>query len=160
MNVARANSPAARPAESEIVMSREFDAPRRLVFATWTHPEHLGRWWGPKGFTLPTCEMDFRPGGAYRFVMRGPDGNDYPFKGMYREIVEPERIVFTAILDEMPDQELVTMVTFDEHGGKTTVTVRQTVPKSEFHARGQRQGWTESLERLADYLTKEVNHGH
>jgi uncharacterized protein YndB with AHSA1/START domain len=95
--------------------------------------------------------MDFRPGGAYRFVMRGPDGADYPFHGVYREIVAPERIVFTAIIDNAPGNELVTTVTFAEEGGKTRLTVEQTVP-TEPYARGQKQGWTESLECLADYL--------
>jgi uncharacterized protein YndB with AHSA1/START domain len=151
------NSSVAGPATREVVITRVVDAPHRLVFDTWSKPEHLARWWGPKGFTLPACEMDFRPGGAYRFVMRGPDGRDYPFHGVYREIVEPERIVFTAIIDNAPGNELLTTVTFAEHGGKTRLTVQQTVP-TEPYARGQKQGWTESLERLADYLAKETKH--
>ena len=134
-----------------VVITRVFDAPRQLLFETWSDPKHLARWWGPKGFTLPGCEMDFRPGGAYRFVMRGPDGGDYPFHGVYREIVAPERIVFTAIIDNAPGNELVTTVTFAEEGGRTRLTVEQTVP-TEPYARGQQQGWTESLECLADYL--------
>jgi len=139
----------------EMTLTRVFDAPRELVFGAWSDPAHLVRWWGPNGFTLPGCEMDFRPGGAYSFVMRGPDGQDYPFHGVYREIVEPERIVFTAIIDNAPGNELLTTVTFAEHGGKTRLTVKQTVP-TEPYARGQKQGWTESLECLAEYLTEKM----
>lgn len=148
----------ARASKREVAITRIFDAPRELVFKAWTDPKHLAQWWGPKGFTLPGCEMDFRPGGAYRFVMRGPDGKDYPFHGVYLEIVEPERIAFTAIIDNAPGNELVTTATFAEEGGRTRLTVKQTVP-TEPYARGQKQGWTESLERLADHLTKEMRHG-
>jgi len=142
----------------EMILTRVFDAPRELVFRAWSDRAHLTKWWGPKGFTLPGCEMDFRTGGAYRFVMRGPDGNDNPFHGVYREIVRNERIVFTAILDKLPGHELLTTVTFADEGGKTKLTVRQTTPPGEA-GRGQNQGWSETLERLADHLTKDMEHG-
>lgn len=142
------------PKEREVVITRVFDAPRRLVFEAWTKPEHLVRWWGPRGFTLPTCEMDFRPGGTFRLIMRSPDCRDNGVQGAYREIVEPERIVFTAVLDDLPGEEILTTVTFAEHSGKTKLTVRQTVPASELHGRGQEQGWTETLDRLADYVAR------
>src|SRR5438309_2607693 len=132
-----------------MILTRVFDAPRELMWKLWTEREHIGKWWGPKGFTLPGCEMDFRPGGTYRFVMRGPDGLDNPFHGVYREIVRKERIVFTAILDQLPGHELVTTVTFADEGGKTKLTVRQTTPPGEA-GRGQNQGWSETLARLAD----------
>ena len=135
----------------EMILTRVFDAPRDLVWKLWSEPEHIVKWWGPKGFTLPGCEMDFRPGGTYRFVMRGPDGQDNPFHGVYREIVRNERIVFTAILDNLPGHELLTTVTFADEGGKTKLTVRQTTPPGEA-GRGQNQGWSETLERLADHL--------
>ena len=79
-------------------------APGRCL-RLWTEREHIGKWWGPKGFTLPGCQMDFRTGGAYRFVMRGPDGKDSPFHGVYREIDRNERIVFTAILEDLPGRD-------------------------------------------------------
>lgn len=142
----------------EMILTRVFDAPRELVFRAWSDPGHLKQWWGPKGFTLPGCEMDFRTGGAYSFVMRGPDGNDNPFHGVYREIVRNERIVFTAILDKLPGHELLTTVTFADEGGKTKLTVRQTTPPGEA-GRGQNQGWSETLERLADLITEEAKHG-
>jgi uncharacterized protein YndB with AHSA1/START domain len=87
---------AAKPAQPELTMTRVFDAPRELVFRAWTDPERLKRWWGPKGFTNPVCEVDVRPGGAIRIHMRGPDGTVYPMTGAFIEIVEAERLVFTS----------------------------------------------------------------
>ena len=142
----------------EMILTRVVDAPRELMWKLWTEPEHIRKWWGPKGFTLPGCEMDFRTGGAYRYVMRGPDGQDNPFHGVYREIVRNERIVFTAILDNLPGHELVTTVTFADEGGKTKLTVRQTTPPG-VPGLGQNQGWSETLERLADLVAEETKHG-
>src|SRR5205809_828423 len=139
----------------EMILTRVFDAPRELMWKLWTEPEHIRKWWGPKGFTLPGCEMDFRPGGTYRFVMRGPDGLDNPFHGVYRDIVRNERIVFTAVLDNLPGHELVTTVTFAEDGGKTKLTVRQTTPPGEA-GRGQNQGWSETLARRSEEHTSEL----
>ncbi len=144
-----ANSPTPALARSELLLTRSIDAPRRVVFEAWSRPEHVSRWWGPRGFTLSACEMDFRAGGRFRYVMRGPDGAEYPFDGVYDEIVPPERIVFTGTVG---DEEIRTTVTFAEHGGRTTLTVRQTVPSNEFYARGQKQGWTETLDRLAEHV--------
>jgi uncharacterized protein YndB with AHSA1/START domain len=152
-----AKGSAAAKRAGEMLLMRVFDAPRGLVWKLWTEPEHVAQWWGPKGFTLPGCEMDFRTGGAYRFVMRGPDGGDFPFHGVYREIVENERIVFTAILENLPGQELVTTVTFADEGGKTKLTVRQTTPPGEA-GRGQNQGWSETIERLAELITEKTKH--
>ena len=78
-------------ADRELVVTRVIDAPRRLVFRAWTQPEHIARWWGPQGFTTIHCEMDVRVGGAYRFGMRSPQGTEHWKRGVYREIVEPER---------------------------------------------------------------------
>ena len=150
---ARVDLPGAA-AQQEIVVTRVYDAPRRLVFAAWSSAEHLMRWWGPHGFTVAECHVGFRAGGVFDLCMRGPDGTDYWMRGAFREIVAPERIIFTSIIDERAKQEVVTTVTFAEEGGKTTITVRQTVPVNPLMARGQRQGWTESLERLAAQLAK------
>ena len=80
-------------AEREITITRMFDAPRAVVFRAWTDAGQLAQWWGPKGFTNPVCEIDVRVGGAIRIHMRSPDGNIYPMKGEFREIVPPERLV-------------------------------------------------------------------
>lgn len=131
----------------ELVLRRVFDAPRSLVFEAWSKPSHLVRWWGPKGFTLPVCELDFRTGGAFRLVMRAPDGAEYPFEGRYDEVVPPERIAFTGLVHE--GNTARTTVTFAEDQGKTTVTIRQTYTVESDATRGAAQGWSESLDRLA-----------
>jgi uncharacterized protein YndB with AHSA1/START domain len=136
--------------ERDMVLSRLFDAPANLVFEAWSKPEMLARWWGPRNFTLPVCEIDFRTGGAYRMVMRDPEGREYPFHGTYREIVENERIVFTAKI--APDIEVLTTVTFLAEGGKTLLTVQQSVPADTTMARGQLEGWNGSLEKLGAAL--------
>jgi uncharacterized protein YndB with AHSA1/START domain len=148
--------------DRELVITRLIDAPRALVFKAWTEPEHLARWWGPKGFTTIRCEMDIRVGGAYRFGMRSPEGKEYWKVGVYREIVEPERIVFTFAWEDAggdPGDELLTTVTFAEDGGRTRLTLRQ----ANFSTRERRDdhliGWTSCLERFADYMLTVVQGG-
>src|SRR3954466_13078706 len=85
------------PSDREIVMTRVVDAPRRLVFEAYTNPEHLPHWMlGPGGWTMPVCEIDLRPGGAWHFVWRRSDGTEMAMRGVYREIVAPERLVSTG----------------------------------------------------------------
>jgi uncharacterized protein YndB with AHSA1/START domain len=81
--------------DHELVITRLIDAPRERIFAAWTDPKQLARWWGPHGMTTPVCEMDLRPGGVFRTVMRARDGTEYPHAGVFLELVAPERIVFT-----------------------------------------------------------------
>ena len=107
--------------DREIVSVRVFDAPRELVFRAWTEPEHLLRWWGPKGFTNTFHEFDLRPGGNWRFVMHGPDGTDYKNHVVFTEIVAPERIV----LDHISPPRFEITATFTDVGGKTRVIFRQ-----------------------------------
>lgn len=142
-------------AERELVVTRIIDAPRSLVFKTWTEPEHVARWWGPQGFTTISCEMDIRPGGAYRVCMRSPRGTDHWKRGVYREITPPERIVFTFAwedADGKPGHELLTTVTFTEHGTKTKLTLHQAVFETIERCDDHRVGWTSCLERFADYI--------
>jgi len=144
----------------ELVITRVFDAPRELVFKAWIDPRHVTRWWGPKGFTNPVCELDARPGGAIRIDMKGPDGMVYPMGGVYREIVEPERLVFitTALEDEQgnPGLENLNTVTFAEHNGKTKLTLHVVVIRATQEAAralaGMEQGWTQTLDRLDDLV--------
>jgi uncharacterized protein YndB with AHSA1/START domain len=145
----------------EVVITRIFDAPRGLVFKAWTHPEHMARWWGPQGFTNPICELDARVGGAWRIVMRSPAGIEYPCGGVYREIVEPERLVFTNIATDNegnPVLDGLTTVIFAEHGGKTKLTLQTRAVALVAHATaylaGMEAGWTQSLERLAEELAR------
>jgi uncharacterized protein YndB with AHSA1/START domain len=137
-----------------MAVSRVLDAPAMQVFDAWAKPENLAKWWGPKEFTTPVCELDFRVGGKLRMVMRG-FGQDHGFGGVYREIVPGKKIVFTTVIDGSPDHEMLTSVTFESLGErKTKITVEQTAPALEVHARGQKQGWGESLEKLAGHVAK------
>src|SRR5438132_8475696 len=114
------SSIAAKAGQQEIVATRVFDAPRELVFRMWTDPQHVARWWGPRGFTNTIHEMDVRPGGVWRFVMHGPDGVDYQNKVVYLEIVRPELLVY----DHVSGPRFHVTVTFAERRGKTEVSVR------------------------------------
>lgn len=145
------------PEARTLVMTRVFDAPRQLVFKCWTEPEHLARWWGCAGSTVTTFKEDFRPGGAFRVVMRLSDGSDHRVCGVFREIAAPERLAFTWAWEDPEGRlghETLVTVTFAERGGKTEITLRhavfETVPTCDLH----RQGWTASLDRLAGYLAK------
>ncbi len=147
--------------EQELVLTSVFDAPRELVFKAWTDPKRVAQWWGPHGFSNPVCELDLRPGGAIRIHMRGPDSTVYPMTGVYQEVAEPERLVFTsAALDEKghPMFEVLTTVTFAEQGGKTKQILRARVIRRTAQAApylsGMEAGWTQSLERLAEFLAK------
>jgi uncharacterized protein YndB with AHSA1/START domain len=155
--VSAGNSVAAPPEGRVLVITRVFDAPRRLVFKAWTEPERLVRWWGPKGFTTPFCKMDVCPGGAYRFGMRSSDGTEHWLQGVYREILEPERLVFTwAWEDAQGEAGPVTLLTlnFAEHAGKTKLTLQQAVFETVTARDAHQQGWTTGLDRLADYLAQ------
>jgi uncharacterized protein YndB with AHSA1/START domain len=147
-------------ASPEVTISRLFDAPRELVFKAWTDPEHVKQWWGPRYFTVPTCELDVRPGGAVRIDMQGPDGTLYPNTGFFQEVVEPERLVVVtrAFEDEDGNAKLegVTTVTFVERDGKTELTVYSKLtkvdPEVSGAAAGMEQGWTESIDKLEEHL--------
>jgi uncharacterized protein YndB with AHSA1/START domain len=147
--------------ERELVITRVFDAPRELVFQVWTDPAHVARWWGPHGFTTPrdTVEMDVRPGGAWRIGMLTPEGSEYWMRGEYREVVAPERLVFTylgADLDDVPSREHETLVTitFAELGDKTEMTFRQESFPSKQSRDDHYGGWSECFDELIDYLAE------
>ena len=142
-------------ADRELVVSRLIDAPRALVFKAWTQPEHVARWWGPQGFTTIHCDMDIRVGGKYRCGMRSPQGTEHWRAGVYREIVEPERIVFTFAWEDAqgnPGHELLTTVTFEERGVKTLLTLHQGIFETTEGRDDHVRGWTSCLERFAGYI--------
>jgi uncharacterized protein YndB with AHSA1/START domain len=145
-------SPAPATSDAEMALTRVFHAPRRRVFDAFTRPQELVKWWGPEGFTLASCELELRVGGSLRFVMRAPDGRRSTFHGIYVELLPPARLVFTAEIEEAPVNLLVTTVNFEEVDGSTWLTIHQTIPRTAEYAAGQRQGWSESLERLALHL--------
>jgi uncharacterized protein YndB with AHSA1/START domain len=154
---ARSSAATIDSAERVLVITRIFDAPRDLVFNAWSEPERLVQWFGPKGFTSTVVgSMDPRPGGAYRFHMRGPDGSDHWVQGAYHEILDPERIVCTYVwtdADGNPTRpETLLTLTFEEQVEKTKLTLHQAVFESVTARDAHDEGWTSSLERLADYL--------
>ncbi|MGH6892425.1 MAG: SRPBCC domain-containing protein [Dongiaceae bacterium] len=152
--MAAAHSATKAPAKHELIITRVFDAPRSLVFKAWTKPEHLVRWLGPRDFTAPSVKMDFRPGGAYRHCIRSPEGKEYWMRGVYREIVEPERIAFTFSWEEEGERgrENMITVTFADHNGKTKLTFRQAFFESVEQRDSHHGGWSECLDRLAAYV--------
>jgi uncharacterized protein YndB with AHSA1/START domain len=150
------SSAAAATAERELVVTRIIDAPRDRVFRAWTEPAQVARWWGPQGFVTTHCDMDIRPGGAFRCCMRSPAGTDHWKRGVYREIAAPERIVFTFAWEDAngdPRHELLTTVTFVDLGGRTRLTLHQAVFETVERRDDHRGGWTSCFERFADYMT-------
>ena len=143
----------------ELNLERVFDAPRDMVFRMWAEGEHMNKWSCPEGFTIPDSGGDFRPGGGWHAHMRGSDGSDHRLQGVYREIVPDERLVFThAWLDDKgePGPETVVTVTFadedEDEDGKTRMKFHQGIFSSPQSRDGHFGGWTESFDKLADYL--------
>jgi len=150
------------PTEREIVMTRVFDAPRRLVFDAFSKPELLKRWFGPRGWSLAVCEVDLKVGGGFRFVLRGPDGREMGMRGVYREIVPPERSVHMESFDDYPGESQVTAV-FVEENGKTTLTATVLYPSKEVRdiviKSGMEHGAAESYDKLAELLASMGSEG-
>ena len=156
--------------DAELVITRVFDAARELVFKAWTEPERLKRWWGPKGFTTPFCAVDLREGGVFLYCMRSPEGRDFWGRGVFREIVVPERIVLAMSFADAegnavpathygmgpgwPPEALLTVAFEEEAGKKTRVTLRYEGVPPGAEGDGTRRGWSEMLDGLAGYLAK------
>lgn len=156
--------------EPELVITRVFDAPRELVFKVWTEPKHVMNWWGPKNFTAPLCTIDFRPGGAFHYCMRSPDGQDYWSKGIYQEIVVPEKIVATMFFSDKEGNfvepayygmgadfpsETLDVVTFEVYEDKKTkLTLHRNKPESIAKRYMEDLGWNQSLDRFAEELAR------
>lgn len=154
--------------EPTLVITRIFDAPRELVFKVWTDPKHVVNWWGPRDFTTPYIKIDFRVGGSFHFCMRAPDGQEYWNKGVYREIVAPERIVSAMYFSDKDGNivepthygmgsdvpsEMLDVVTFAVHAGnRTKLTLQRNTPLAVSKRYGEDQGWNQSLDRFAAEL--------
>jgi uncharacterized protein YndB with AHSA1/START domain len=147
------------PSDQEIRLTRLFDAPRQLVFEAMTKPEHVKRWWGRlgDGYSVPVCEIDLRPGGAWRFVNRHPKG-EAAFYGEYREITPPSRLVFTEIFEEFPDTVSVVTTVFTDEGDKTRMTATVSYPSLEVRdmvlATGMARGAALSYDQLENLVTE------
>lgn len=145
------------PDDRSIQMTRTFRAPARLVFEAHVQPEHVRRWWGMRGSELPTCEIDLRVGGTWRFVTREPDGNEFAFHGEYREIAPHTRLVYTEVLEPYPDESAgVNTLTLEERDGVTHLTVVSEYVSQEVRdmviESGMEYGAAESYDRMEELL--------
>ena len=156
--MASENKTVAKPQEWSINIAREFDAPRDLVFAAWTQPEYLMRWLCPKDFVVTFVDIDLRPNGKWRSGMRSPEGIDYVMKGTYREILEPERLVFTHSWEDelqpghLPQHETLITVMFTESNGRTAMVFEVAGLTSVEGRDGQSQGWSQAFDNLNAHL--------
>jgi uncharacterized protein YndB with AHSA1/START domain len=144
------------PSDREVLMTRAFDAPRDLVFEAHTSCEHISNWWGPRKYEFASCELDFRDGGHWRVVHRGPEGEIPAFHGEYRDVVRPERFTWTFEWEGMPGHGANETFVFEEQDGKTTLTTTSVFGTVEDRdamlESGMADGATESYERLDEYL--------
>lgn len=152
------------PSDRRLEIEREFDAPRQLVWKMFADPYHLGRWWGPKGFTSPVVELDFREGGRWHHVMRSPDGRDFPIDSVFVEIAPPERIVYRnaaavgEVFGDNPPPSFIRVMTFEAlPGNRTRLTLEAyfdtAANKEAVVRRGFREGTLESYDKLAAHLS-------
>lgn len=146
------------PSDTEIVLTRVFTVPRRLVFEAWTDPKHVKQWYGCSVSTLVACEIELRVGGSYRYTMRSPDGVHHTMTGIYREITPPQRLVYTEryVTEGFTSNDAVVTVLFAEHGGMTTLTstvLHQSKADRDGHLQaGVEKGAAEVYDRLASHL--------
>ncbi len=152
----------AEPGKQDLVITRIFDAPRDLVFKTYTNPDLVPRWWGPASLTTTVEEMDVRPGGTWRYLQRDAEGNEYAFFGVYHEVKPPERIVDTFEFEGMPGHVTLETVTLEDLDGRTKVTDRVVYQSVEDRdgtlQSGMEAGMNETMDRFADLL-KEMQKG-
>ncbi|HEX3211837.1 MAG TPA: SRPBCC family protein [Actinomycetota bacterium] len=148
----------ADPGTHEIVITRSFDAPRDLVFKAFTDPEAVGQWWGLDSTETVVDQLEARPGGRWRFVGREGDGSEYGFHGVYHDLQDPERIVYTFEFEGMPGHVLLETIVFEDQDGRTLMTdtsVFQSVADRDGMLKsGMESGAAESLDRLEAYLAK------
>ena len=145
--------------ESIVQLTRSFPVSREKVFAAWTEARHLSHWFGPRGFTIHSCETDPRPGGSFRLCMRSPQGQDYWVRGVFRELQPPERLVIACTADDekgVPQLEEVIDVTFAECDGGTELRLhaaaRGASPKAARMLEGMQTGWAQTVARLDAHL--------
>jgi uncharacterized protein YndB with AHSA1/START domain len=146
-----------KPNDTQLLATREIDAPRERVWAAHTQCELVERWLlGPDGWTMPSCEMDLRPGGTWRYVYKGPDGGGFQMSGAYKEVQAPERLVNTERMDDFSAETLNTM-TLTERNGRTLIRTLVEYPSNELReeiiATGMMDGWAQSYDLLEKLLT-------
>ncbi len=149
-----------KPSDRELVLTCTFDAPPENVYRAWTDPDLLKRWFAPRPVATPVAELDVRPGGASRIVMRGPDGQEYPCPGVYLEVVENRRLVmtdaFTTAWEPSAKPFMTTILTFEDDGGRTRYTARVLHWSAEDCAAhekmGFHEGWSQAARQLAEVV--------
>ena len=153
MPATAANAPQGA-AQHELIITRTFDAPRALVFRAWTQAEHMVRWMGPMNYTCISAKMDLRLGGAYRIGIRSPDGKEHWMRGIYQEIVEPERLAFSFSWEKEGEygRENTITITFSDEAGKTRMKFRQAFFETAENRDDHNKGWSSSFDNLAQYL--------
>jgi uncharacterized protein YndB with AHSA1/START domain len=146
------------PSDREVVMECIFDAPREAVFKAYEDPQLIPMWWGPARLTTAVEEMDVRPGGAWRYVQRDAAGNEYAFHGEYREVLAPERLVYTFEFEGEPGHVVLCTVLLEEHAGRTWLRATDLFASNEDRdgmlQAGMEQGAREGNDRLAELLAK------
>jgi uncharacterized protein YndB with AHSA1/START domain len=140
------------PTDTDVVVTRQFDAPRAMVFDALTQPDLLRRWYGPEGWSLDVCDIDLKVGGKWRFVVRRPDGKAIGQKGVYQEVVRPERIVHTESWEDWDPGETLVTVVLTEEGGKTTLTTNMRFPSREVRDVIVKNGLDKNLNQTYDKL--------
>lgn len=144
--------------DKELLITRTFRAPARIVFDAWTKPEHLKRWWAPasRGVTVVECDADLRVGGTYRYVIGSGEGERFAFSGKYLEIARPTRLVYTQIFEPFPDAEVLVTVSFEERDGSTKLVSHEVYPSVEARemalASGMEDGMRETFEQLDELV--------
>lgn len=157
------NEPGNTNTGKDLILERRFDASAQIVFKAWTDGKQLAEWWGPKDFTSPVCEIDVMPGGEINIDMKGPDGKLYPVSGVFHEIIDAEKLVFTTAAFKDTDGnwqlEIMNTVEFADEDGNTKLTLHASVLKQNGEVKssvdGMQKEWNESLDRLAALITKE-----
>jgi uncharacterized protein YndB with AHSA1/START domain len=147
----------ADPSKPTIEFRRAFEAPRELVWKVLTSNEHIKHWYGPRSMTYVSSEMDLRVGGAWRIVLRGPDGKDYSWSGVYRELRAPEKIEQTWWFEQIPEARTIERLTLEAQGNRTIVhgfVQHQTIEARDFHVKAMRPGFDETWDRFAEILAQ------
>lgn len=150
------NKPANLP-RHELTITRLFDAPCDLVFKVWTTPEHIPNWWGPRGYTTLSCNVDLRVGGSWRVTSRHDDGSTTAETGTFLDVEKPSRLVMTHAWENQTAAETIVTITFAEEGSKTRMTFHQASFASIDTRDGHVGGWNESFDMLAEHLAQSVS---
>jgi uncharacterized protein YndB with AHSA1/START domain len=144
----------------KLTIKRTYNAPIDVVWQAWADPNQAKAWWGPRDFTTPVVELDERPGGQWRALMVAPDGTELWQHGVYREIVPKKRIVYTMIWDRDPNHEMLVTIGFAGKANKTEISFEQSGFKSDGEREGHKSGWTQSFDRLGEYLDQGSGTNH